>query len=287
MLLPLESDLLRTFMAITDGGNFTRAAERVGRTQSAVSMQMKRLEEIVGAPLFERGSRGVTLTAKGEALAANARRIVALLDETAASLRSPPLDGKVAIGIPEEYGQSVLSRALAAFSKRHPNVEIAVRFGHSATNLAKLRSGQLDLAVVFEWQDVSGGEILMVDPTVWVTSETHCLHEQVPVPIAIYGNSGWCKDFAIRSLEQRDIHYRVAYVSDTNGGLRLAVTSGLAIAPISRSNIPQGCRELKPEDGFGDIDSSHVVLHRSPKARSAAVDGMAEAIREAFTGFPT
>jgi DNA-binding transcriptional LysR family regulator len=122
---------------------------------------------------------------------------------------------------------------------------------------------------------------------VWVTSETHCLHEQVPVPIAIYGNSGWCKDFAIRSLEQRDIHYRVAYVSDTNGGLRLAVTSGLAIAPISRSNIPQGCRELKPEDGFGDIDSSHVVLHRSPKARSAAVDGMAEAIREAFTGFPT
>ncbi|MBN9551351.1 MAG: LysR family transcriptional regulator, partial [Alphaproteobacteria bacterium] len=89
-------------------------------------------------------------------------------------------------------------------------------------------------------------------------------------------------DFAIKSLQQRGLDYRVAYTSDTNGGLTLAVTSGLAIAPISRSNIPPDCRELTPADGFGDIDSSNVVLHRNPLATGEAIDGMENAIREAF-----
>ena len=107
-------------MAIAETGNFTKAAEQVSRTQSAVSMQMKRLEEIVGDALFERGSRGVWLTRKGSDLLGNARRIVSLLDETAAQIGAPPLQGPVRIGIPEEYGFSVLSRALGAFAKRHP-----------------------------------------------------------------------------------------------------------------------------------------------------------------------
>ncbi|MER8635279.1 LysR substrate-binding domain-containing protein [Mesorhizobium sp. M0664] len=279
----LDSDLLRTFVAVADTGNFTKAAERAGRTQSAVSMQMKRLEGMIGDSLFERGSRGVVLTQRGGELIANARRIVSLLDETAASMVAAPLGGPVRIGIPEEYGHAILSRALGAFAKRHPQVDITVRYAHSGAQIAALAAGELDLAVVFEWQDLSGGEVLMHDPTVWVTSELHHMHEERPVPIALYNRAGWCKDFAIKSLEQRGLAYRVAYTSDTNGGLRLAVTSGLAIAPISRSNIPAGCRELTAADGFGDIDSSNVVLRRNPNASGEAIDGMEEAIREAFT----
>ncbi|MER8974669.1 MULTISPECIES: LysR substrate-binding domain-containing protein [unclassified Mesorhizobium] len=278
----LDSDLLRTFVAVADTGNFTKAAERAGRTQSAVSMQMKRLEGMIGDSLFERGSRGVALTQRGGELIANARRIVSLLDETAASMVAAPLGGPVRIGIPEEYGHAILSRALGAFAKRHPQVDITVRYAHSGAQIAALAAGELDLAVVFEWQDLSGGEVLMHDPTVWVTSELHHMHEERPVPIALYNRAGWCKDFAIKSLEQRGLAYRVAYTSDTNGGLRLAVTSGLAIAPISRSNIPAGCRELTVADGFGDIDSSNVVLRRNPNASGEAIDGMEEAIREAF-----
>ncbi|MER9473626.1 LysR substrate-binding domain-containing protein [Mesorhizobium sp. M0520] len=278
----LDSDLLRTFVAVADTGNFTKAAERAGRTQSAVSMQMKRLEGMIGDSLFERGSRGVALTQRGGELIANARRIVSLLDETAASMVAAPLGGPVRIGIPEEYGHAILSRALGAFAKRHPQVDITVRYAHSGAQIAALAAGELDLAVVFEWQDLSGGEVLMQDPTVWVTSELHHMHEERPVPIALYNRAGWCKDFAIKALEQRGLAYRVAYTSDTNGGLRLAVTSGLAIAPISRSNIPAGCRELTAADGFGDIDSSNVVLRRNPNASGEAIDGMEEAIREAF-----
>lgn len=282
MSVHLDGDLLRTFVTVAETGNFTRAADILLRTQSAISMQIKRLEGAVGEPLFDRGARGVVLNERGVRLLDNARRIVSLLDETAALMNRDALDGRVRIGIPEEYGQSILSPALHQFSRRHPDVETSVRFGCSADHLAKVKEGELDIAVIFEWQDYSDGEILMTDPTVWVTSETHFQHERAPVPIALYGSSGWCRDFALRSLDSRGIDYRIAYLSDTNGGLKLAVTSGLAIAPISRSNIPAGCRELKVSDGFGDIDTSHVVMHVSPAARSPAVAGMAAAIRDAF-----
>ena len=186
------------------------------------------------------------------------------------------------IGIPAEYGRSILSRALGEFAKRHPRVEVTVRYAHSDSQVRALAAGELDLAVVFEWEGSSGGEVLMHDPTVWVTSTLHHMHEERPVPIALYSRNGWCRDFAIKSLQQRGLDYRVAYTSDTNGGLTLAVTSGLAIAPISRSNIPPDCRELTAADGFGDIDSSNVVLHRNPLATGEAIDGMENAIREAF-----
>lgn len=282
MATQLESDLLRTFVAIADLENFTRAADALGRTQSAVSMQMKRLEGLVGDPLFERGPRGVVLTRRGGELLVNARRIIDLLDETTASLSAPTLEGRVRIGIPEEYGASVLSRALGAFGKVHPNVEIMVRYACSSAQKEALGRGDLDLVVVFEWEREPQGEVLMVDPTVWATSEVYRMHEQSPVPIALYENSGWCADFAIRSLESCGHAYRVAYRSDTSDGLKLAVSSGLAIAPLSRSNIPAGCRELNAADGFGDIDSSNVVMYLRKNPTGDVVTAMADAIREAF-----
>ena len=278
----LESDLLRAFIAVADLGSFTGAAEVMGRTQSAVSLQIKKLEGLVGKPVFKRGSRGVELTRFGNDLLTSARRSVHLLDETASSLKAPPLIGPVRIGIPEEYGQIVLSQALTAFAERHPNVEVTVRYGRSEKNLARVRGDELDLAVIFDWQDVPEGEVLMHDPTVWATSDTYRMHERSPLPIALYTSSGWCRDFATKSLDERGIDYRVAYTSDNSGGLKLAVASGLAVAPISRSNIPPGCRELTAMDGFDLIDASRVVLHRNPLSSSDALDGMVRAVREAF-----
>lgn len=282
MTIPLDSELLRTFLAVAETANLTRAAQRLNRTQSAVSMQVKRLEESVGSPLFERGSRGVQLTAKGEQLLDNARRIVSLIDETTASLAAPPLEGKVRLGIPEEYGDSILVQALGAFGKVHPEVEISARYGRSSDLMEGVAGDRLDLAVVFEWQEFSAGEVLMTDPTVWVTSEAYPLHEERPIPIAIYDSEGWCTEFALDMLESKQLPYRFAYRSGTGGGLKVAVMSGLAIAPLSRSGIPPGCRELTEADGFGNIDNSKVVMHRNRRSRGEAVDAMARAIRDAF-----
>lgn len=165
-----------------------------------------------------------------------------------------------------------------------------VRYGCSSVNKEMLEQGELDLTVVFEWQGTPRGEVLMVDPTVWATTDQHRVHEQSPLPVALYENSGWCMEFALRSLETAGIHslesrghdYRVTYRSDTNGGLKLAVSSGLAIAPLSRSNIPEGCRELTEAEGFGAIDSSNVVMYLRRNENREAVLAMADAIREAF-----
>ncbi|MDX3929831.1 MAG: LysR substrate-binding domain-containing protein [Shinella sp.] len=292
MQLPLESELLRTFLVIADTENFTRAAEAVGRTQSAVSMQVRRLEDVIGKPLFGRGPRGVALTEEGRRLLPYARRIVGLVDETTAAMREKPLDGPVRIGIPEEYSQTILPRALAAFSERHPAVEVTVLCGYSSQQLAALERDELDLAVVFDWNGRTGGEVLGIDPTVWVTSATHERHLMKPLPVALYWNSNWCRDFAIRSLENHAIAYRVAYSCDTSSGLRMAVSAGLGVAPLARSNIPPDGRELTQADGFPPIDSSRVVLRRNPYHSSPAVDGMVDMLRTAFQpltpspGFP-
>jgi len=279
---PIESDLLRTFLVISETSNFSAAAQRIGRTQSAVSAQIKRLEETIGETLFDRNARGAVLTRAGNQLLPYAQRVIELLNEAAATIRTKPLDGPVRIGIPEEYSQTILPAALAAFAIRHPAVEVTVSCDYTARNMAALEKDELDLAVVFDWSNQTTGEILCIDPTVWVTSLVHRLHEATPLPIAVYRNSTWCRDFALRSLEQTGLRYRIAFVADTSSGLKNAVLAGLAVSTLSRSNIPHGCRELTSEDGFPPVDSSRVVLRRNPYHSSEAIQELAERVREAF-----
>lgn len=281
-MIPLDSDLMRAFLAVADTGSVTAAADRVGRTQSAVSMQIKRLEDSLGQPLFARLPRGVALTPRGEQLLPYARRVVSLLDEAATALREKPLIGPVRIGIPDEYAESVLPRALAAFSERHPAVEVKVRCDFSAPQYAAIEEDELDLAVCFDSSHTSGDEVLCVDPTVWVTSIVHAQHMQMPVPVGTYLHSAWGRDFALRSLDQMSIDWRVAFECDTSGSLRIAARAGLAIAPLSRSTIPPECRELTSDDGFPIIDRSRVVLRRNPRGSSPAIEGLADMMREAF-----
>ncbi|OJT98042.1 MAG: LysR family transcriptional regulator [Rhizobium sp. 63-7] len=278
----LESDMLRTFVAVAETGNFTRAADLSGRTQSAVSIQIKKLEETIGDLLFERGSRGVTLTAKGRQLLGYARRVMALLDEAAASLKAPRLHGVVRIGIPEEYGHSILPKVLGRFDMMHPDVEVTVQYGSSRANAAALAKGELDIAVVFEQASNTHHEVLMTDPTVWVTSTIHETHRRSPVPVAMFAATGWFRSSAMSGLDDRTEPYRIAYVSDNHTGLAAAATSGLAIAPLSRSGIPEACRELTVADGYPIIDFSNVVLLVGARGSDGVVDGMANAIRDAF-----
>lgn len=281
--VPLDTDLLRSFLTVCEIGNFTGAAARLGRTQSAISIQMRRLEEETGKKLFNRNPRGVTLTADGETLMPYARRIMMLLAETTAALDRPRIEGKVRIGVPDEYGHVVLARALSAFASRHPQVEITMRHARSSDQVAALAADEIDLAVIFEWEEFSEGVTLMSDPTVWAVSEHHSVNQERPLPIALYdNNAGWGRRSAINWLRRNQIEYRVACQSRTTGGLKLAVSAGIAVAPISRSNIPSHCRELTAEDGFGRIDASRLVLRKRLPTSTDAIDGMARAIREAF-----
>jgi DNA-binding transcriptional LysR family regulator len=277
----LDSELLRTFVAVVETGTLTRAGEIVGRSQSAVSLQIKRLEDVVGATLFVRGPRGVTLTTEADMLLAQARRILALIDETRAAMPAGMLRGPVRIGVPEEYSHSLLPKALGAFAEIHPLVEVTVKYGQSAAHRLALEAGDLDLAVVFEPSDDALAEPLIIDPTVWVTSLVHKVQARRPVPVALNHGQNWCRTAALASLERTGHPFRIAYTADTSATLGAAASCGLAIAPLSRSQIPLHCRELTGEDGFDVIDAASVGLLQG-KGRAAAVLGMAEAVRSAF-----
>ena len=282
MTNPLDSDLMRSFLAVADAGSVTIAAARLYRTQSAVSLQIKRLEDSLGQPLFARQARGVVLTPRGEQLVPYARRVTALLEEAAIALREKPLQGPVRVGIPDEYSGTVLPRALAAFDERHEGVQVSVRVGHSSMQIAALEADEIDIAAIYDWEYVQEGEVLCIDPTVWVTSITHQQHLRRPVPVAVYFQSDWSRDYAESGLTRQRMDWRPAWSCDMAGGFRVAVTNGMAVAPLSRSTIPAGCRELTAEDGFPIVDYARVILRRNPRGSSPAVEGMAAMLREAF-----
>jgi DNA-binding transcriptional LysR family regulator len=278
----LDSDLLRTFVAIVDSGSFTRAADAVRRTQSAVSMQVKKLEGIVGRPLFLRGGRGLRLTAEGEALLGDARRVLELLDQAARSLRAETPQEPLRIGIPEEYGATLLPRVLAHFAAAHAAVEVSLQCAPSPALAAALARRELDAAVVVSDGEPVPGEILLHDPTLWVTSVHHLAQEQEPLPLALFDRGCWWRDWALRALNRQGRAYRVAYSSASIAGVAAVIASGLAVGVLGRSTMPPGTRALLPGDGFAALPGSNVVLLRGSGSASTALDSMAEALRGAF-----
>lgn len=278
----LDSDLLRTFVAIADTGSFTRAADAVHRTQSAVSMQVKRLEDTVGRSLFARQARGVVLTPSGETLLANARRVLRLLDETMSTLSGSAVEGEVRIGIPEEYGSTLLPRILAQFAASHRRVQVTVHCEGSEAHERALAAKSLDLAVLSETRNASPGEVLIYDPIVWVTSNRHLVHEEDPLPVAVFEQGCWWRDQALRGLEDRGRAYRVAYSSPSVAGVQAAVTSGLAVAVLGRSTVPPGIRILGADDGFAHMPDSAIVLRKRAGPTNEAIERMAAAVADAF-----
>lgn len=282
MIAPLDSDLMRGFLAVVDAGSVTRAADQLGRTQSAISMQLRKLEESLGQSVFVREPRGVSLTQRGKQLLPYARRVVELLDEAAVAVREKPIAGPVRVGIPDEYVQSVLPSVLAAFSQRHPDTQVTIRCDFSAPQLAALNDDEIDLAIVYESHSDDNVEVLAIDPTVWVTSISHAQHMRKPLPVSNYFSSDWCRDYALHSLHQIGIPFFLAFECDTSASMRLAVLNGLAVAPLARSSIPPGCRELTSEDGFVTVDNARVVLRRNPSGSSPAIEAMVITLRDAF-----
>jgi DNA-binding transcriptional LysR family regulator len=276
----LDTDQLRTFVAIADTGSFTRAGLEVNKTQSAVSMQMKRLDEMVGKTLFVRDGRNSKLTADGETLLEYARRIVRISDEAMSTFREPEKSGLVRIGTPNDYADSFLPKVFAAFARTHPRIQIEVKCDDSSLLIANTASGELDLAVVSCAPNVSHGEIIRREKLIWVTSARHCAHEETVVPLALSNVGCAWRQMAMDVLETVGRAYRPAYASSSSTAISAAVLSGLAIAAIPEMVFRRGMRILGPDDGFPDLGSFDIGLVCTPGKSSAAVRALAEHITE-------
>lgn len=282
MIANLDIDLLKTFIAIAEQGSFTRAADEVHKTQSAVSMQMKRLEDIVQRPLFDRDGRQNKLTLDGERLLDYARRITRLNDEAVATFTRPELTGSIRLGTPDDYADRLLPEILGRFSRTHPLVQVDVNCISSGTLGEMARRNEVDLAVITCNHKTDADEIVRTEPLVWVTSAQHHVHERDTVPIALSHVGCIWRQMALNALDKSKQPYRVGYASANSNAINAAVMAGLAIAAIPKIVMRPGMRILCEDDGFPAIGEFEIGLVYAPGERSSAVDALACHISESL-----
>lgn len=278
----LETDILRTFVTISETGNFTVAAKRIFRTPSAVSMQIKRLEEQLGRALFIRHPRHVTLTADGEAFLVHARDILRINDEALSRFRVPQLEGRVRFGAPDDFGVRYLPAILSRFASTHPLVEVEVILSTSVTLSRKFEAGEIDMILTISSQsDLVPGEVIHAEPLVWVGSRDGMAFSKTPVPLAMSTHGCAWRAAALAALDRDGRRYRIAYTSGTGAGQLAAVTADLAIAPLPLSLVNEGHRLLTKKEGFGEIGPYQLRLQKAPDIGSAG-QAFADQVCESF-----
>lgn len=288
MTLPsaLDPDLLRSFVLIAEGRSFTDAAALVGRTQSAVSMQVKRLEELLGQPLLHRGKGGAAeLTPHGRYLLEQARQILTLNDTVMATFRAPPLSGTIRLGTPDDYALAYLPAILKRFAETHPAVQVDVRCSPSGELQRSLKAGELDLTLLSDGHQPPDWPVVELwrGPLVWVTSLRFAPHRQDPLPLALAAGHGcdWA-DAAIHALEQAGRRYRVAYTSASQIGTHAPVLAGLAVTVSTLSWLPEGLRPVRPEEGLPKLAEFRILMLQAKLPRQPLTDALAAHIRQGF-----
>lgn len=238
----LELDLLKTLVAIAETGNFSAAAEVVYRTPSAVSMQVKRMEELLGKPVFERDSRSVKLTDDGDLLLVHARRVLAMNREIVAKFVTPDVAGVVRLGAPDDAAERFLPVMLRRFADSHPCVTVNVAVDSTVNLMKKVGRKQLDMTIVtcdIELEEDAQVEILMRERLVWGALKGGIAAEQTPLPVSVWEEGCVWRKVGLDSLEQMGLLYRVAFQSSNISGQRAAILADLVIAPIPVSSLSE------------------------------------------------
>jgi DNA-binding transcriptional LysR family regulator len=274
----IDIDQLRTFIAIAESGSFTRAAEVVNKTQSAVSMQMKRLEERLNRSIFARDGRASKLTEDGQRLLDYARRIVKLNLETVAAFSETGLSGRVRLGVPDDYADRYLPEIMARFSRTYPGVELSVNCEPSVDLLERIDANDLDLAIITNCEAKRVAETFRRERLLWVTSNRHAIHMEERLPLALGRPSCAWRRMAMESLESVNRPYRLLYSSSNAGAVAAAVLAGLAVSVLAESGLRPGMRVLTAAEGFPELPNCRIGLVRNPHESSALADALAEHI---------
>jgi DNA-binding transcriptional LysR family regulator len=288
----LDTDLLRAFVLIAEGRSFTQAAALVGRTQSAISMQVKRLEDILGQPVLSRGKGGsVELTPHGHFLLSRARQILALNDEVMATFRRPQIAGTVRLGTPDDYAFGYLPPVLKRFADTHLAVQVDVLCEPSLELIDRMKHGALDLALLSDGTEPRSMPAVSLwrGPLVWVTSTRYAPHRLDPLPLALASPDPLSKrsgcDWgcaAVQALERAGRRYRIAYTSGSQVGTHAPVLAGLAVTVSAHAWLPEGLRPVRPEEGLPKLPEYGIILVKSGLARQPITDALAAHMEESW-----
>jgi DNA-binding transcriptional LysR family regulator len=268
----LDLELLRSFVSVVDSGGFTRAGERVHRTQSTVSQQIKRLEDDLGQPLLNRTAKDVTPTEAGERLLSYARRLLSLAEEARDVVARPGYEGAVRLGIPEDFAAYRLTKLLGTFSRSHPELRLDVRADQALYLRRDVERGDLDLALLKRDAGESGGIASWPERVHWVASKNHP-RDLGTGSVPLIGFPAGClyRSRAIHALESAGRAWHMAYTSSSLAGIQAAVAAGMGLSILSEMAIQADHRVLTAKDGFAPIDKTEVALVASPDASPATL----------------
>jgi DNA-binding transcriptional LysR family regulator len=261
-LVNLPIDNLRTLVAVVDLGSYTKAADRVGRTQPAVTLQIQKLQELAGCRIMKAGGRDFTLTEDGELLLRYARQILRLNDEIASRLLRRKPEGVVRIGLPTDYAVAFLQRVLTNFVEQHKEVELEISCQLSTLTMQRLADDDLDLAIAI-YSDRQNDSLAYswAERPIWVTAENSETHLKNPVPIAAHDKGCEYRERMIRALDSIGRAWRIAYVSPGISGLQEAVKAGFGVSALTNRTLLRGMQVLAEVDGFPALSDIRIGLH--------------------------
>jgi len=263
MNLPaLDPELLQAFVAVADQRSFTRAAATLNRTQSAVSMQIKRLEDRLGVELFHRTKANVDLSPSGEGLLGYARRILSLSDEAIAHLREHKVEGVVRLGVMDDYGTSIVPPLLASFLAGYPLIHVEMETGLTSSMPARLGEAY-DLVIAMHPAGRGDGEFLCREQAVWAASAEHATEEQDPLPVALYPQGCLFRSWAMEALDGAKRRWRLAFVSHSLAAVESIAAQGLAVTVVKSGTFPSRLRRLSERDGLPPLPAADICLHRA------------------------
>jgi DNA-binding transcriptional LysR family regulator len=279
-----DLDVLRSFITGMDLGSFAKAADRLGRSTSAISAQMKKLEEQAGTPIFRKAGRGLALTEAGETMLAYARRLLDLNDEAAAAVAGIELEGWIRLGLQEDFGESLLPEVLGRFARAHPKVKIEARVVRNVELIERVTSGRLDLALA--WSDgyrsahcdkIAEVPMRWIAPAYGEVGWNASMGE--PMPLASLEAPCLLRTIATKVLDHAGVPWRISFVSPSLGGLWAATAAGLGLAVRTPLGLPEKVRMLKPgEAGLPLLPTLDLVLHRAEADPDPATQRLASIV---------
>jgi DNA-binding transcriptional LysR family regulator len=286
MMRNLDITTLRSFMAVADNGGVTRAAGFLHLTQSAVSMQLKRLEELLGQQLLDRSGRTIALTGSGEQLLAYARRIVKLNDEAIGRLTDQVYEGEIILGVPHDIVYPSIPQVLQRFNAAYPRVRVQLISSYTRLLKEQFSKGEIDLILTTESSSTEDSEILAERPLVWIGAPNGSAWRQRPLPLA------YCRHCAFRpkvvaELDKMDIAWDLVVETESDRTVEATVAADLAIQTMIDGTEPPHLAQIDHGGGLPDLPVQMINLYGAEVTGSHIVAEMSGFLRQAFSSVAT
>lgn len=277
----LDIDLLRCFATVADQGGFTAAGVALGLTQSAVSLKIKRLEDVLQRRVFERTGRRLSLTEDGEVLLVYARRLLSLNDEAVRRMIAPPVRGHLRLGVADHFVPLHLAPILARFARTYPDMRLEVEVGRSHDLRSACERGQLDLVIGKRRDGETMGTPIWTENLIWAAADQAepAAGRISPLPLAMLPPGCMFREKALATLSRANIAHEIVYTSASLLGVIAAAEAGLGITVLGRSSLPAGLREVS---GLPDLGTAVMAIFGDTEGRMALASPLVGFIRESM-----